>query len=56
MSIFVVANNVNTTLAAPVTTGATSITLSSSANLPTLAAGQIMAITINDEATRLLES
>lgn len=52
MSTFVFANNVNTTLAGPISGLATSLTLSSSANLPTLAAGQIMALTLNDAATQ----
>lgn len=52
MSTFVFPNNVKTTLANPITsTTATTCTLSSSTNLPTLSAGQIFAITFNDVAT-----
>ena len=52
MSQFVVANNVQTTLADPATATATTLTLSSSTNLPTLGTGQIMPLTLNDAATR----
>ena len=52
MSTFVFANNVNTTLAAGITSTATTITLTSSAHLPTLAAGEIFALTLNDAATQ----
>ena len=45
------ANNVNTTLAAPITAGATTIVLSSAANLPTLSSG-IFIMTLNDAATQ----
>ena len=48
---FVFANFIKTTLAANVTSTATSIQLSSSANLPVLSAGQILPITLNDAAT-----
>ena len=48
---FVFANFIKTTLAANVTSTATSIKLSSSANLPVLSAGQILPITLNDAAT-----
>jgi hypothetical protein len=55
MSVFVFPNNVKTTLADPITsTTATTCTLSSSANLPTLSAGEIFAITFNDVATGLV--
>jgi hypothetical protein len=48
---FVYVNNGNTTLANPITTtGQTTITLTSTANLPTLSAGQIMALTLTDAA------
>jgi len=51
MSTFLFGNNIKTTLAAPITsTTATTCTLSSSANLPTLSAGQIFALTFNDAA------
>lgn len=49
---FAYGNNINTTLAAPISSGATSLTLTSSANLPTLSAGQIMSLTLNDAATQ----
>lgn len=53
MAIFTFANNINTTLASAVSTGATSITLASSANLPTsIPAGMYLVITLNDQATR----
>lgn len=52
MTTFVYANNVNTTLAAAASNTATTLTLASSANLPTLGSGQIMALTLNDAATR----
>jgi len=53
MSTFVFANNVNTTLAGAVSNSATSITLSSTANLPSsIPAGSVLVITLNDVATR----
>jgi hypothetical protein len=53
MPAFIFANNVSTTLANPITsTTQTSITLTSSANLPTIAAGQIFVLTLNDAATQ----
>ena len=52
MSTFIFANNVNTTLAAGINSTATTITLTSSAHLPTLAAGEIFALTLNDAATQ----
>lgn len=51
MTQFVIANNVNTQLAASAASGATTLTLASSANLPTLSAGQVMPLTLNDAAT-----
>jgi hypothetical protein len=54
MTAFVFANNVNTTLAAPITASATSLVLTSTANLPTLATGQVMPLTLNDAATRMV--
>ena len=46
------ANNVNTTLAAPITTtGATTLTLSSTTNAPSPTGGQNWVITLNDAAT-----
>jgi hypothetical protein len=53
MTSFVFANNVNTTLAAPITSTATTITLSSAVGLPaSIPAGFVLAITLNDTATR----
>jgi|SRR6185437_6899610 len=53
MTTFVFANNVNTTLASGISSSATSITLSSSANLPaSIPGGSYLAITLNDAATR----
>ena len=51
---FVFANNVKTTVGATFSNTATTLTLSSSANLPTLAAGQLFPITLNDAATGLI--
>lgn len=51
MTQFVIANNVNTQLATAASSAATTLTLASSANLPTLSAGQIMPLTLNDAAT-----
>ncbi|MBJ9694100.1 hypothetical protein [Burkholderia cenocepacia] len=52
-SLFTFANNVSTTLAGAVSTGATSITLSSAAHLPSsIPSGRVMVITANDQATR----
>jgi hypothetical protein len=53
MNIFVIANNVQTTLSSATSSTGTTFTLSSSANLPTLLAGQMMPITFTDAATRL---
>jgi hypothetical protein len=54
MTTFVFANNINTTLASPVSSGATSITLASAAHLPaSIPAGEYLAITLQDAATRL---
>jgi hypothetical protein len=57
MTQFVIANNVNTQLATATPSsgaGSTTVTLASSANLPTLSAGQIMPLTLNDAATGLV--
>ena len=54
MAQYIFANNVNTSLFAPITSTATSLTLLSATNLPTLAAGQIMPLTLNDKATRTI--
>lgn len=53
MTTFIFANNINTTLAGAVSSGATTITLSSTQNLPSsIPAGQVLVITLNDVATR----
>jgi hypothetical protein len=53
MTIFVFANNVNTTLAGAISNSATSLTLSSTANLPSsIPSGSVLVITLNDVATR----
>lgn len=53
MTIFMFANNVDTTLAGAISSSATSLTLSSIAHLPTsIPAGQVLVITLNDQATR----
>jgi len=53
MTIFTFTNNLNTTLASPVSSSATTITLSNAANLPaSIPAGQVLVITLNDVATR----
>lgn len=53
MTIFTFANNVSTTLAGPVSSSATTITLANTANLPaSIPPGQVLAITLNDAATR----
>lgn len=54
MTTFVFANNVQTTLSAPANSSATILTLASSANLPTLSAGQVLPLTLNDAATKLV--
>ena len=51
MTAFVFANYVDTTLAAAASSTATSLSLSSSTNLPTLGPGEIMPMTLNDAAT-----
>ena len=53
MTIFMFANNVDTTLAGPISSAATSLTLASAAFLPaSIPAGQVLVITLNDQATR----
>ena len=54
MTAFVFANYVDTTLAAAASSTATSLSLSSSANLPTLGPGEVMPLTLNDAATGLV--
>ena len=49
---FILVNNFNTTLSAASSSTATTFTVSSSTNLPTLASGEILPITLNDAATR----
>lgn len=51
MTQYIIVNNVNTQLAAEASSSATTLTLASSANLPTLSAGQVMPLTLNDAAT-----
>ena len=51
---FILVNNFNTTLSAASSSTATTFTVSSSANLPTLATGEVLPITLNDAATRLV--
>ena len=51
---FILVNNFNTTLSAASSPTATTFTVSSSTNLPTLASGEIIPITLNDAATRLV--
>lgn len=51
---YVLSNFINTTLAAAAASGATSMTLASSVGFPTLVAGQIMPLVINDVATGLI--
>lgn len=53
MTLFVFANNINTTLASSVSSGATTITLSNAANLPSsIPSGSVLVITLSDFATR----
>lgn len=51
MTQYVVADFVNTQLAAAASSSATTLTLASSANLPTLSTGQQMPLVLNDAAT-----
>lgn len=51
---FIFANDVNTTLASPASSSATMITLSSTANFPTISGGNIWVLTLNDAATQLI--
>ena len=51
---FILVNNFNTTLSAASSSTATTFTVSSSTNLPTLASGEVLPITLNDAATRLV--
>ncbi|MBU9446938.1 hypothetical protein KTE29_03970 [Burkholderia multivorans] len=52
-SLFTFANNISTTLAGAISAGATSLTLSSAANLPaSIPPGKVLVITLNDVATR----
>lgn len=53
MTQFVIANNVNTQLAAAVDSSDTVLTLASSSNLPSLTSGQVMPLVLNDAATGL---
>lgn len=51
---FAFANNVSTTLASACTSTATTLTLASSANFPTIPAGFVWAVTLNDHATQTI--
>ena len=51
---FTLVNFFNTTLSAASSSTATTFTVSSSTNLPTLASGEVLPITLNDAATRLV--
>jgi len=51
MPSFVFANNVSSTIASSITSTATTITLSSAARFPTIPAGYVWAVTLNDAAT-----
>ena len=51
MTNYVYANFINTTLANALTSSDTSLTVASTAHLPTLAAGETLALTLNDNAT-----
>lgn len=53
MSNFIFANDVNTSLAGPVSSSATSLTLASTHGLPSsIPSGQVLVITLRDQATR----
>lgn len=52
MSLFAYANNVQTTLNGNINSTATTITLASTANFPTIPAGYYWAVTLNDAATK----
>lgn len=54
MSSFVFANNINTTLASAASSSSTTLTLASATGLPSLSAGQIMPLTLNDASTGLV--
>jgi hypothetical protein len=51
MTQYVIADFVNTQLAAAASSSATTLTLANSTNLPTLSAGQVMPLILNDAAT-----
>jgi hypothetical protein len=52
--LYAFANNVKTTLAGAISSTATTITLASSANFPTIPSGYVWAVTLNDLATQTL--
>ncbi len=52
--LYAFANNVKTTLAGAISSTATTITLASSANFPTIPGGYVWAVTLNDQATQTL--
>lgn len=51
---FIFANNIKTTLAAALSSSGTTVTLASSAGLPTIPAGSYMPLALNDSATGLV--
>jgi hypothetical protein len=51
MAFFVFANNINTTLALPIISTATTITLASSVGLPSIPTGEYFVVTLNDAAS-----
>ena len=54
MTTYIFTNNLNTQIASAITNTDTSITLVDGTHLPTLNAGEIMPLTLNDVATRLI--
>lgn len=54
MTTYVYANNISTTLAAAASSSSTTLTLASATGLPSLSAGQIMPLTLNDASTGLV--
>lgn len=52
MSTFVFANFLKTTLSSGISSTATTLTVSSTANLPTLQTGQVLPVVLNDAATQ----
>lgn len=55
MTTFIFANNIETTLAGGISSASTSLTLSSTANLPSsIPPGSVLVLTLNDQATRTI--